>query len=63
VNRPFRFQKCCQDFIGTHNETVSIVAMRVNKAKIAAFAKAHGFRLIFYKPGLCAMFEKESDGK
>jgi hypothetical protein len=32
-------------------------------AKIAAFAKAHGFRLIFYKPGLCAMFEKESDGK
>jgi hypothetical protein len=23
------------------------------KAKIAAFAKVHGFRLIFYKPGLC----------
>ena len=33
------------------------------RAKIAAFAKAYGFRLIFYKPGLCAMFEKESDGK
>jgi hypothetical protein len=33
------------------------------RAKIAAFAKAYGFRLIFYKPGLCAMFEKESDRK
>jgi hypothetical protein len=31
------------------------------RAKIAAFAKVYGFRLIFYKPGLCAMFEKESD--
>jgi hypothetical protein len=29
------------------------------RAKIAAFAKTHGFRLIVYKPGLCAMFEKE----
>ena len=30
MNRPFRFQKCCQDFIGSHDETLSIVAMRVN---------------------------------
>jgi hypothetical protein len=29
VNRPFRFQKCCQDFVGTDNETLSI-AMCVN---------------------------------
>jgi hypothetical protein len=29
VNRPFRFQKCCQDFVGTHDETLS-VAMCVN---------------------------------
>jgi hypothetical protein len=28
------------------------------KAKIAAFAKEYGFRLSFYKPGLCAIFEK-----
>ena len=24
MNRPFRFQKCCQDFIGTHDETLSV---------------------------------------
>jgi hypothetical protein len=29
------------------------------KAKIAAFAKEYGFHLSFYKPGLCAIFEKE----
>jgi len=29
VYRPFQFKKRCQDFIGTHNETLS-VAMRVN---------------------------------
>jgi len=29
------------------------------KAKIAKFAKEHGFRLSFYKPGLCAIFERE----
>ena len=29
------------------------------KAKIAHFAKEHGFRLSVYKPGLCAIFEKE----
>src|SRR5262245_28476928 len=29
VNRPLRLQKCCQDFIGLHNETFSIVAMSV----------------------------------
>jgi hypothetical protein len=30
------------------------------KAKIAQFAKEHGFRLIYYKLGLCAMFVEES---
>ena len=29
------------------------------KAKIAKFAKEYGFRLSFYKPGLCAIFERE----
>ena len=33
------------------------------KAKIAAFAKEYGFRLSFYKPGLCAIFEKGLNGK
>jgi hypothetical protein len=28
------------------------------KAKIAAFAKEHGFHLTIYEPGLCAIFEK-----
>jgi hypothetical protein len=29
------------------------------KAKIAQFAKEYGFKLSFYKEGLCAIFEKE----
>jgi hypothetical protein len=29
------------------------------KAKIAQFAKENGFRLVYYKPGLCAIFEAE----
>jgi len=29
------------------------------KAKIEKFAKEHGFRLRFYRLGLCAIFEKE----
>ena len=28
------------------------------KAKIEQFAKEHGFRLAFYKQGLCAIFQK-----
>jgi hypothetical protein len=28
------------------------------KAKIAQFAKNHGFRLVYYKAGLCAIFEE-----
>jgi hypothetical protein len=32
------------------------------RAKIAAFAKEYGFRLSFYKPGLCAIFEKGLNG-
>jgi hypothetical protein len=30
VNRPFQFQKRSQLFIRTHNETLSIAAMRVS---------------------------------
>ena len=30
------------------------------RAKIAHFAAEHGFRLIYYKLGLCAMFVEES---
>jgi hypothetical protein len=32
-------------------------------AKIAQFAKKHELQLSFYKQGLCAIFEKESDPK
>ena len=30
------------------------------KAKIAQFATEHGFKLGYYKQGLCAIFEKEA---
>jgi len=30
------------------------------KAKIHQFAKENGFLLVYYKPGLCAIFEEES---
>jgi hypothetical protein len=30
------------------------------KAKIEQFAREQGFRLAFYRPGLCAIFEKET---
>jgi len=34
------------------------------KAKLAQFAKEHGFRFIYHKLGLCAMFAEEaSDGE
>jgi hypothetical protein len=29
------------------------------KAKIEQFANENGFRLIYYKPGLCAIFEEQ----
>jgi hypothetical protein len=31
TNRPFQFQKRGQLFIGTHNETLSVVAMGVSR--------------------------------
>ena len=33
------------------------------KAKIEQFAKEHGFRLAYYKHGLCAIFEEERSEK
>ena len=33
------------------------------KAKIAQFAKEHGFRLSFYRQGLCAIFETEQPSR
>jgi len=33
------------------------------KAKIEQFAKEYGFCLSFYKPGVCAIFEKERPGR
>jgi hypothetical protein len=33
------------------------------KAKIEQFAKEYGFKLSFYKQGLCAIFEKEPQRK
>jgi hypothetical protein len=32
------------------------------KEKIAKFAKQYGFKLGFYKQGLCAIFEKDARG-
>jgi hypothetical protein len=29
------------------------------KAKIEHFANENGFRLVYYKPGLCAIFEEQ----
>ena len=31
------------------------------KAKIKQFAKEHGFRLAYYKQGLCAIFEEDAE--
>jgi hypothetical protein len=36
TNRPFQFQKCSQQFIRTHNESLS-VAMRVNNPDCSPF--------------------------
>ena len=33
------------------------------KAKIEQFAKEHGFRLVYYKQGLCAIFEEDAAKK
>ena len=33
------------------------------KAKIAEFAKEHGFQLVYYKQGLCAIFVEDSTGR
>jgi hypothetical protein len=32
------------------------------KSKIEQFAKEYGFRLVYYKKGLCAIFEREPHG-
>jgi len=34
------------------------IDMQNRKAAIEQFAKEHGFRLSYYKRGLCAIFEK-----
>jgi hypothetical protein len=33
------------------------------KAKIEQFANENGFRLVYYKPGLCAIFEEGAVNK
>jgi hypothetical protein len=33
------------------------------KTKIQQFAKEHGFKLSFYRQGLCAIFEKEEQSR
>ena len=33
------------------------------KAKIAQFANEHGFKLSFYKQGLCAIFERATKNR
>jgi hypothetical protein len=32
---------------------------KIKRAKIEAFARSHGWRLRFYRDGLCAIFDKE----
>src|SRR5205809_1014412 len=36
TNRPFQFQKCRQLFIGSHNETLPVAAMRVRGPRSCA---------------------------
>ena len=36
---------------------------KIEKAKIEQFAMGYGFKLSFYKQGLCAIFEKDSPRK
>jgi hypothetical protein len=35
---------------------------RMREAKVALFAKENGWRLRFYKDGLCAIFDREPSG-
>ena len=34
----------------------------LREPKVARFAEEHGFRVRFYRDGLCAIFDKDSDG-
>ena len=43
VNRPLQFQKCSQYFMGTDNETLSVVAIRVSNRGCSFFAGRVGF--------------------
>jgi hypothetical protein len=36
------------------------LSVKDREIKIAKFAQEHGFRLRFYKPGLCAIFDKDA---
>ena len=44
-------------------ERIWPVEVTHREAKIARFAKENGLRLRFYKPGLCAIFDKPSNGE
>ena len=44
-------------------EKIWPVEVNHREAKIARFAQENGLRLRFYKPGLCAIFDKASNGE
>jgi hypothetical protein len=35
----------------------------IHEPKIEQFAKNHGFRMVYYNPGLCTIFEEESQNQ
>jgi hypothetical protein len=41
------------------DELQRVVDEENRKAKIEQFGNENGFRLVYYKPGLCAIFEEE----
>ena len=44
-------------------ERIWPVELNHRETKIARFAKENGLRLRFYKPGLCAIFDRATNGE
>jgi hypothetical protein len=55
TSRPWRHCAIYED----HLQRIWPPTDKDREAKIAQFAKEYGFHLMFYKQGLCAIFEKE----
>jgi hypothetical protein len=52
----------CNDYAVYEHELIRVWPLDEpeREAKIAKFAKEHGFRLRFYRMGMCAIFEKDN---